>query len=381
MSLLFSPITMRGLTLSNRIVVAPMCQFSAVDGCATDWHLIHLGHLALSGAGLLVLEATAVEPEGRISSSCLGLYTDAQEAALARVLAVVRRYSTMPLGIQLSHAGRKASIKSPNAPGAVDTREWQTVGPSPVAFAADRRAPQALDRTGMDRVIDAFAQAARRAARLGFDMIEIHSAHGYLLSSFLSPIANRRTDGYGGSLQARMRFPLEVFHGLRAAWPADRPLGVRCNGTDWHAEGITPDEAVAYAAALRELGCDFVDVSTGGNAITEVPIEPGYQVPFSAKVRREAGVPTRAVGLIRDPHHAEAILQRGEADMIALGRGILNEPRWPWHAAEELGATVEVPHPYRRAGTRAGLPTRDHIPVTPPAKDTAVAQVRGARCT
>ncbi|MCP5260114.1 MAG: NADH:flavin oxidoreductase/NADH oxidase [Rhodoferax sp.] len=381
MSLLFSPITMRGLTLPNRIVIAPMCQFSAVDGCATDWHLIHLGHLALSGAGLLVLEATAVEPEGRISSSCLGLYTDAQEAALARVLAVVRRYSTMPLGIQLSHAGRKASIKSPNALGPVDTREWQTVGPSPVAFAVDRRAPQELDRTGMERVIDSFAQAARRAARLGFDMIEIHSAHGYLLSSFLSPIANRRTDDYGGSLQARMRFPLEVFQGLRAAWPADRPLGVRCNGTDWHAEGITPDEAVAYAAALRDLGCDFVDVSTGGNTITEVPIEPGYQVPFSAKVRREAEVPTRAVGLIRDPHHAEAILQRGEADMIALGRGILNEPRWPWHAAEELGATVEVPHPYRRAGTRAGLPTRDHIPVTPPAKDTTVAQVQGARCT
>jgi 2,4-dienoyl-CoA reductase-like NADH-dependent reductase (Old Yellow Enzyme family) len=365
MSLLFTPITMRGLTLPNRIVVAPMCQYSAVDGSATDWHIIHLGHLALSGAGLLILEATGVEPQGRITSDCLGLYSDDNEEALARVVAVVRRYSTMPIGIQLSHAGRKASSKRPSAPGPVDTHAWQTVAPSTVAFSPDRQVPVALDRAGMNRVIEAFAQATRRAARLGLDMIEIHSAHGYLLSSFLSPLANHRTDGYGGSLENRMRFPLEVFEAVRAAWPEDRPLGVRCNGTDWHPKGITPDEAVAYARALRGRGCDYVDVSTGGNAVTEIPMEPGYQVPFAAKVRKESGILTRAVGLIRDPRHAEAILRDGEADMVALGRGILNEPRWPWHAAEELGETIQVPHQYRRAGTRAGLPTRDHIPIAP----------------
>lgn len=368
MSMLFSPITLRGLTLPNRIVIAPMCQYSAVEGSATDWHIIHLGHLALSGAGLLVIEATGVEPQGRITSGCLGLYSDENEAALARVLAIVRRYTTMPIGLQLSHAGRKASSRPPSAQGPVDTGEWQPVAPSAIAFSADRQVPAALDRAGMDRVIEAFAQAARRAARLGLDMIEIHSAHGYLLSSFLSPLANRRDDPYGGSLANRMRFPLEVFDAVRAAWPDDRPLGVRCNGTDWHLEGITPEEAVAYARALRERGCDFVDVSTGGNAVTEIPIEPGYQVPFAAQVRAGAGIPTRAVGLIHDAHHAEAILQEGKADMIALARGILNDPRWPWHAAEQLGVTMKVPSQYRRAATRAGLPTRDHIPV-PPKRD------------
>jgi 2,4-dienoyl-CoA reductase-like NADH-dependent reductase (Old Yellow Enzyme family) len=367
MSLLFSPITLRGLTLPNRIVIAPMCQYSAVEGCATDWHIVHLGHLALSGAGLLVIEATHVEPQGRITRDCLGLYSDENEAALARVLEVVRRHSTMPIGMQLSHAGRKASSRRQVASGPVDTEEWQTVGPSAVA-APDRRPPLALDRAGMDRVIQAHAQAARRAARIGLDLLEIHSAHGYLLSSFLSPLANRRTDAYGGSLENRMRFPLEVFDAVRAAWPEDRPLGVRFNGTDWHPDGITPDEAVAYAQALKSRGCDFVDVSSGGNAVTPVPFEPGYQVPFAARVRAESGIPTRAVGLIRDPHHAESILQQGQADMIAMGRGILNDPRWPWHAAEEFGETVEVPFQYRRAATREGTPTRDHIPVAPEAR-------------
>lgn len=364
-SLLFSPFTMRGLTLPNRIVIAPMCQYSATDGCMSDWHLIHLGQLALSGAGLLVIEATGVEPEGRISSECTGLYSDAAEQAMARVLAVVRRYSRMPIGIQISHAGRKASTKRPSHPGPVDTREWPLVGPSAIPFAEDRQVPAELDRRGMDRIVEAFAQATRRAARLGLDLIEIHSAHGYLLSSFLSPLANHRSDAYGGSLQNRMRFPLEVFEAVRAAWPADRPAGVRCNGTDWHDSGITPDEAVAYAKALKDRGCDFVDVSTGGNAVTPVPIAPGYQVPFAARVRAEAGVATRAVGLIHDPHQAEAILQAGEADLIAMARGILNDPHWPWHAAEALGETIEVPYQYRRAATRAGLPTRDHIPVSP----------------
>ncbi len=376
MSMLFSPYTLRGLTLSNRIVIAPMCEFSAEEGCATDWHIIHLGHLALSGAGLLIIEATGVEPEGRISSECLGLYNDATEAALARVLAVVRRYSDMPIGIQLSHAGRKASTERPRAPppgatsaplqGALDAaKAWPTVAPSALPFAPERPAPQALDRAGMQRLVATFAQATRRAARLGLQMIEIHAAHGYLLSSFLSPIANHRQDDYGGSLQNRMRFPLEVFEAVRAAWPADRPLGVRCNGTDWLPGGIAPEEAVAFSHALRERGCDYVDMSSGGNAVATIPLSPGYQVPFAAQVRQEARIPTMAVGLIRDPHHAEQILQEGQADLIALGRGMLNDPRWPWHAAEELGEHIAVPYQYGRAATRAGIPARDAIAASP----------------
>jgi len=357
-SALFRPFTLRGLTLPNRIVISPMCEYSAVDGCATDWHLIHLGHLALSGAGLLIIEATAVEPRGRISRECLGMYSDACEAALARVLGVVRRYSTMPIGIQLAHAGRKGSQKKPSdGRGNVPDGEggWQTVGPSAIPFIPEWQTPAALDRAGMVSVIDAFADATRRCARLGLDMIELHSAHGYLMSSFLSPIANRRTDGYGGSRENRMRFPLEIFAAVRDAWPQDRPLGVRFNGTDWDENGITPDDAVAYARALKALGCDYVDLSSGGNSVTRIPIGPGYQVPYAARVRREVQIPTMAVGLIRDPRHAEAIVADGEADLIALGRGMLNDPRWPWHAAEELGATVDHPMQYRRAVTRAGI--------------------------
>jgi 2,4-dienoyl-CoA reductase-like NADH-dependent reductase (Old Yellow Enzyme family) len=217
----------------------------------------------------------------------------------------------------------------------------------------------------MKGIVDAFAQAARRAARLGLQMIEIHAAHGYLLSSFLSPIANHRTDAYGGSLENRMRFPLEVFEAVRAAWPAERPLGVRCNGTDWLPGGIGPEEAVAFSRALRDRGCDYVDLSSGGNAVARIPLAPGYQVPFAAQVRTEAGIPTMAVGLIRDPRHAEAILQEGKADMVALGRGILNDPRWPWHAAEELGERIAVPYQYGRAATREGVPARDAIAIAP----------------
>ena len=357
-SALFQPITLRGLTLPNRIVISPLCEYSAVDGCATDWHLIHLGHLAISGAGLLIIEATAVEARGRISRECLGMYSDACEAALARVLAVVRRYSTMPVGIQLAHAGRKGSQKKPtDGRGNVAPEEggWQTVAPSGVPFIPQWQTPRALDRAGMEGVITSFVDATRRCARLGLDMIELHGAHGYLISSFLSPIANRREDAYGGSREKRMRFPLEIFSAVRAAWPQDRPLGVRCNGTDWDEAGITPEDAVAFARALKERGCDYVDVSSGGNSIARIPLGPGYQVPFAARVRGEAGIATIAVGQIRDPHHAEAIIAGGEADMVALGRGILNDPRWPWHAAEALGAQVRHPYQYFRAVTREGI--------------------------
>ena len=357
-SLLFQPLTLRGLTLPNRIVIAPMCQYSAVDGCATDWHIIHLGHLAVSGAGLLILEATGVEPQGRISRECLGMYSEACEAALARVLAVVRRYANMPIGIQLGHAGRKGSQKKPtDGRGNVPASEggWHTDAPSALPFIPEWQTPRALDRDGMERVKAAFVDATRRSARLGLDMIELHYAHGYLMSSFLSPIANRRDDAYGGSREKRMRFPLEVFAAVREAWPAERPLGVRCNGTDWDEAGITPDDAVAFSKELKALGCDYVDVSSGGNSMARIPLGPGYQVPFAARVRREAGIATMAVGQIRDPRHAEAILAEGEADMIALGRGMLNDPRWPWHAAEDLGEQASFPYPYFRAVTREGV--------------------------
>jgi 2,4-dienoyl-CoA reductase-like NADH-dependent reductase (Old Yellow Enzyme family) len=356
-SALFSPFALRDLVLQNRIVVSPMCEYSAVEGCATDWHVIHLGHLALSGAALLILEATAVSPQGRISRECLGLYSDATEAALARVLSIVRRYSAMPLGIQLNHAGRKASQRKPgDGRGTVPHAEggWPTVGPSAIPFLPDWQTPAALDRAGMEAIVEDFVRATARAARLGLDLIEIHSAHGYLLSQFLSPIANQREDAWGGSLENRMRFPLEVFAAVRKAWPKARPLGVRCNATDWDERGLGPDDAVAYARALRELGCDYVDVSSGGNSVAAIPLGPGYQVPFAARIRKEVGIATMAVGLIRDPHHAEAIVADGDADLVALGRGMLNDPRWPWHAAEDLGATVSVPLQYARAATREG---------------------------
>ena len=355
---LFSPFTLRGLTLGNRIVISPMCEYSAVDGCATDWHVIHLGHLALSGAGLLIIEATAVEPRGRISRECLGLYSDECESALARVLAIVRRYSRMPIGIQLSHAGRKgAQLKPADGRGPIPEGAggWRTVAPSALPFIAEWLTPEALDRAGMESIVEAFVRATERCLRLGLDLIEIHAAHGYLLSSFLSPIANRRDDAWGGSGEKRMRFPLEVFAAMRRAWPRERPLGVRCNGTDWDERGLTPDDAVAFARALRDLGCDYVDASSGGNRLTAIPLGPGYQVPFADRIRASAGIPTMAVGMIRDPRHAERILADGQADLIALGRGMLNDPRWPWHAAEDLGETIDVPAPYARAATREGI--------------------------
>jgi 2,4-dienoyl-CoA reductase-like NADH-dependent reductase (Old Yellow Enzyme family) len=363
-SALFQPFELRGLTLPNRIVVSPMCQYSAVEGCATDWHLIHLGQYAVSGAGLLIIEATAVEPVGRITAECLGLWSDENEAALARVLKVVRPYASMPIGIQLGHAGRKASVRKPgdgrgNLPR--ETGGWQTVGPTDRPFGPGWEAPTALDRAGMTRVIDAFASATRRADRLGLDLLEIHAAHGYLLSSFLSPLGNSRTDAYGGDREARMRFPLEVFEAVRAHWPAQKPIGVRFNGTDWVEGGLTVDDAVAFARALKTRGCDYVDISSGGSTRAEIPLAPGYQVPFAAQVRHEADIATVAVGLIRDPAHAEQIVAGGSADMVALGRAMLNNPRWAWHAAESLGQSVTVPHQYLRGATSAGVPSQDTI--------------------
>jgi len=352
-SVLFSPHRLAGLELSNRIVVSPMCQYSADDGCANDWHLMHLGTLAQSGAALLMAEATAVERQGRITHGCLGLYSDANERELAKVVAHCRRFGTAKLGIQIGHAGRKASARVPwDGGNALQPHEdpWQTLAPSPIAFTENWHVPQAMTRADMERIRNAFVATARRALRLGFDLVELHGAHGYLLHSFMSPISNQRDDEYGGSPANRMRFPLEVVAAVRDVWPTERPLGMRITGSDWLEGGITPDDAVAIARSLKDGGIDYVCVSSGGvNPSAKVKLEPGYQVPFAAKIRKEVGLSTRAVGLIVTPTQAEAIVAEGKADMVALARAMLDNPHWGWTAARALGADVARPPQYARA--------------------------------
>ena len=351
---LFQPIEVGNLKLDNRIVIAPMCQYSAVDGKMTDWHLIHLGHLALSGAALLTIEATAVTPAGRITYGDVGLWDDDCEEAMARVLAAVRQHSPMPLAIQLAHAGRKASTELPWRGGAQLSPEsaggWQTVAPSPVPFQTGEHPPTQLDDTAMARVRTAFADAARRAARLGIDAVQIHCAHGYLLHQFLSPLSNRRDDGYGGTLANRMRFPLEVFESVRAAFPAERPVTVRVSGTDWVEGGWDCEQTVAFAQALEARGCSAIHVSSGGlDRRQQIPVGPGYQVPLARAVKAAVSTPVVAVGLITGFEQAEAIVGTGDADLIALARTILYNPRWPWHAAAQLGANVHAPAQYLRS--------------------------------
>ena len=356
-SKLFTPIEVGQLRLANRIVIAPMCQYSAEDGCMTDWHLIHLGHLAMSGAAVLTIEATAVTPEGRITYGDVGLYDDACEAALRRVLGGVRRWSDMPIAIQLAHAGRKASTEVPWKGGAQiapgQKGGWLTVGASPLAFSSDQLAPAALNVEGLARVRDAFAAAARRAARLGIDAVQLHGAHGYLLHQFLSPLSNQRSDGYGGSLENRMRFPLEVFDAVRAAFPAERPVTMRVSATDWAADGWDVPQTIAFSQALEARGCAAVHVSSGGlTPLQEIPVGPSYQVPAARAVKAAVKVPVVAVGLITDFEQAEAIIGTGDADMIALARTLLYDPRWPWHAAAHLGAQVRAPAQYLRSQPR-----------------------------
>jgi 2,4-dienoyl-CoA reductase-like NADH-dependent reductase (Old Yellow Enzyme family) len=354
---LFTPLRAGGLALANRIVIAPMCQYSAVDGCMTDWHLIHLGSLALSGAALLTIEATAVVPEGRITYADVGLWSDETEAAIARTLESVRRWSDIPIAIQLAHAGRKASHEIPWKGGRQiqpgEPNGWQTESPSAIAFEANEHPPVALDRAGLTRVRDAFADAARRAARIGIDAVQLHGAHGYLLHEFLSPLSNHRDDEYGGSLENRMRFPLEVFDAVRAAFPADRTVSVRVSGTDWAEGGWDAQQTVAFAQALEARGCSAIHVSSGGlTPEQKIPVGPGYQVPLARAVKAATSMPVVAVGLITDYDHAEAIIASGDADMIALARGILYDPRWPWHAAAHLGAKVRAPKQYLRSQPR-----------------------------
>ncbi|HEX6549409.1 MAG TPA: NADH:flavin oxidoreductase/NADH oxidase [Gammaproteobacteria bacterium] len=357
MSKLFSPLKLGPLTLRNRIMVAPMCQYSAEDGRASDWHMIHLGHLALSGAGVMLTEATAVEPEGRISPDDLGLYSDDTESALARVIQAIRKYSAIKLGVQLAHAGRKASTRVPwEGGGQIKPDEphgWQPFAPSPLPFAQGEVPPRALDTAGMAHVKQAFVDAAKRAHRLGVDLIEVHSAHGYLLHQFLSPLSNQRNDDYGGTLENRLRFPLEVFDAIRAAVPTDMPIGIRISATDWVEGGWDIEQSVAYAKALRARGCAYIHVSSGGlSPLQKIPVQANYQVPFAERIRQETGMLTIAVGLITEPEQAEAIIESGQADMVALARAMLYDPRWPWHAAAKLGAQVVAPNQYLRSQPR-----------------------------
>jgi len=356
-SALFQPITIGSTTLSNRIVIAPMCQYSAENGRMTDWHLIHLGHLALSGAGLLTIEATAIVPEGRITYGDVGLWDDATEAAMARVLESIRRHSDMPIAIQLAHAGRKASTDLPWKGGKQIARDhadgWQTVAPSPLPFAEGENPPTELTEDDLKRLVDAFAESARRAARLGIDAVQLHGAHGYLLHQFLSPLSNRRTDDYGGSLENRMRFPLEVHDAVRAVFPADKPVTMRVSGSDWVEGGWDADQTIAFARALEARGCAAIHVSSGGlDPRQEIPVGPSYQVPLARAVKQGCGLPVVAVGLITEYEQAEAIVGTGDADMIALARTILYDPRWPWHAAAHLGAHVKAPDQYLRSQPR-----------------------------
>ncbi|MFN3791900.1 NADH:flavin oxidoreductase/NADH oxidase [Massilia sp.] len=356
-SMLFSPVSLGPLQLSNRIAIAPMCQYSSVDGLPTDWHTIHLGSLALSGAGLLIIEATAVTPEGRISPDDLGLWSQAHQEALEPVIRAMRRHSPIKIAIQLAHAGRKASTEVPWEGGAQIApdrpRGWQTVAPSSLAHADGEVPPLALDDDGLARVKQGFVDAARRAHALGLDGIELHAAHGYLMHQFLSPLSNRRADAYGGSLENRMRFPLEVFDAVRAAVPQDMAVGVRISATDWVEGGWEIEQSLHFARELKARGCDFIHVSTGGlSPQQKIPVGPGYQVEFAQRIKEETGMPTIGVGLITEAQHAESILQQGQADLIGLARAMLYDPRWPWHAAAQLGEQVFAPPQYWRSQPR-----------------------------
>jgi 2,4-dienoyl-CoA reductase-like NADH-dependent reductase (Old Yellow Enzyme family) len=350
---LFLPFKLRNLELDNRIVVSPMGQYSADEqGHATSWHLMHLGHLAVSGAALVYTEATAVEPRGRVSHKCLGIWDDSHIEPLRPVVEFCREHGRAKLGMQLAHSGRKGSVAVPweNQIGMKDgDGGWTMASPSNIAYPG-RPVPTAMDRAALKDMRQAFGSGAQRAHKAGFDTLEIHNAHGYLLHSFLTPFANARTDEYGGSLENRMRFPLEVFQSVRDAWPADKPLGVRLSATDWAPGGWTIEDTVELSKKLKAAGCDYICASSGGSTPTQViPVGPGYQVALAEQVRREVGIPTIAVGLITQARQAEQILADGHADLVALGRAMLYNPRWPWHAAAELGEEAYFPPQYERS--------------------------------
>lgn len=362
-SLLFSPLALRGLSLPNRIAVSPMCQYSAVDGEAGDWHLVHYGSRAIGGAGLVIVEATAVQDIGRISPLDLGLWSDRHVEPLARVARVIRQHGAVP-GIQLAHAGRKASVPpawQPQQALPADRGGWQTVAPSAVAFSEQHALPTALDEAGIRGIVTSFVDAARRALRAGFQVAEIHAAHGYLLHQFLSPLSNQRDDQWGGSFDNRVRLLLDVALAVREAWPQNLPLFVRLSATDWVDGGWTVDDSVLLARRLKELGVDLIDTSSGGSAAkAQVPVGPGYQTAFAERIRRDAEVASGAVGLITQAAQAEHILRSGQADLVLLGRELLNDPYWPVHAAKELGVAASWPVQYLR-GAPAGSGVREAL--------------------
>lgn len=364
-SALFSPIALDDVELPNRLVVAPMCQYAANDGVASDWHLQHLMSLAMSGAGLVVVEATAIERAGRISRHCLGLYNDACEYALARTLAAAKSVA-LPgtrFGIQIAHAGRKAASKLPwegGGPLSVDPslgeESWHSFSPSAIPFDEGWQTPLALDDPGLQRIEGAFVAAALRAHRIGFDVIELHLAHGYLLHSFTSAISNHRDDAYGGIRDRRHAFPLRIAEAVRKALPKGMPLGARITGTDWIEGGITVDDAASLAGALKDAGLAFVCVSSGSIAPgANIPVGPLYQIPLAREVRKQSGITTRAVGMIRTPDEAESVLTSGAADFVALARPFLTDPHWGWRAAECLGFDLPKPPRYARAHRPSAL--------------------------
>ena len=351
---LFSPISLRALTLQNRIVVSPMCQYSAQDGSASDWHIMHLGQFAISGAGLVIVEATHVEPRGRITHGCLGLYSDDNEAALKRVVEFCHTHGFASIGLQLSHAGRKGAAKRPwdgrGQPLTQKEGAWETVGCSAIPFSEDWPTPVPLDEHGLAAVKQAHADAAVRAHRIGIDLLELHAAHGYLLHEFMSPLTNKRRDGYGGSLENRIRLILEIFEDVRQVWPIEKPFGTRISATDWIDGGWNIEEAIVLCRELKARGCDYITVSSGGlSPAQKVEIGEGHQVPMAARIRQDVDIPVMAVGMINRPAHAQEIVASGEADMIAIARGMLFDPHWTWRAAAELGADFHAPPQYIRA--------------------------------
>lgn len=352
MSKLFSPITIKNIQFKNRIVVSPMCQYSSVDGFATDWHLVHLGSRAVGGAGLIITEATGVSPEGRISSEDLGIWKDEHIEKLAQITAFISAQGCVP-GVQLAHAGRKASTHVPwKGRAEVPQSEggWQTVAPSAIPFSDTYPKPVALDLAGIEKIVSDFTAAAKRALQAGFKVIEIHAAHGYLVHQFLSPLSNQRTDEYGGSFENRIRLLLRIIEGVRTVWPGDLPLFTRISATDWAEGGWNADDAVQLAHILKEKGIDLIDVSSGGLAVNQqISVGPAYQLPFASRIKRETGILTGTVGMITSSTQAETILVNGDADMIIMAREILRNPYFPLEAARDLKEGIAWPVQYERA--------------------------------
>ncbi len=367
---LFRPFDLRELTLPNRVVVSPMCQYSADHGLATDWHLMHLGAMTQSGAGLTLIEATAVNAAGRITPGCLGLWSDEHEAALRRVLQGIRPHARGAIGIQLGHAGRKGSSAPPWGGGQLlgdNEGAWTTMAPSALPHKPGEAPPVAMSLADIDALVQDFVDAARRSDLLGLDALELHCAHGYLLHQFLSPVSNQRDDAYGGSLDNRMRLPLRIFDAVRAVWPMHKPLGVRVSATDWMEHTGEPSwtlaDTLALGQALQQRGCDWIDVSSGGiSPQQKITLGAGYQLPFARAVKATTGLPTMGVGLITEPRQAEAAVADGDCDLVALARGLLWNPRWVWHAAAELGAPISPPPQYARAAPRAHASLFSSVP-------------------